>query len=67
MQLERIRTRDGIPDELAKKIIKAQMSRNDKIKKANNVIKNISSKKILKENILYYHKNILEKLNEKLL
>ncbi|MDG2253225.1 MAG: dephospho-CoA kinase [Methylophilaceae bacterium] len=67
LQLERIRTRDGIPDELAKKIIKAQMSRNDKIKKANNVIKNISSKKILKENILYYHKNILEKLNEKLL
>ena len=67
LQLERIRTRDGIPGELAKKIIKAQMSRNDKIKKANNVIKNISSKKILKENILYYHKNILEKLNEKLL
>ncbi len=53
--------------ELAKKIIEAQMSRKDKVRKASTVIENISSKKILKKNILYYHKNILRKLNEKLL
>tara|TARA_B100000768_G_C11280553_1_gene378322 strand:- start:1379 stop:1990 length:612 start_codon:yes stop_codon:yes gene_type:complete len=67
LQLTRISERDGITDELAKKIITVQMSRNDKIKKATTVIENIKSKKILKENILYYHNNILKKLNEKLI
>ena len=67
LQLTRISERDGITDELAKKIINVQMSRNDKIKEATTVIENIKSKKILKENILYYHNNILKKLNEKLI
>ncbi len=67
LQLDRILDRDRISYELAKKIIEAQMSRKDKVRKASTVIENISSKKILKKNILYYHKNILRKLNEKLL
>ena len=67
LQLTRISERDGITNELAKKIINVQMSRNDKIKKATTVIENIRSKKILKENILYYHNNLLKKLNEKLI
>lgn len=62
LQLARIRERDEITDEFAKKIINVQMSRNDKIKKATTVIENISSKKILKENILYYHNSIIRKL-----
>jgi dephospho-CoA kinase len=67
IQLERITCRDGITDELARKIIKAQMTRNEKIKKANVVIENQSSKNILGSNILYYHKSILKQLEENLI
>jgi dephospho-CoA kinase len=67
LQLKRIIKRDGITNELAKKIMGAQMTRNKKINEADTIIENNGSKNILKTNILYYHKNILEKLNEKLL
>ena len=66
LQLKRIIKRDGITNELAKKIMGAQMTRNKKINEADTIIENNGSKNILKTNILYYHKNILEKLNEKL-
>lgn len=67
LQLNRIINRDGITNELANKIIQAQMTRNKKINMANNVIENSGSKNTLQTNILYYHRNILKKLNEKLL
>jgi dephospho-CoA kinase len=67
LQLKRIIKRDGVTNELAKKIMGAQMTRNKKINEADTIIENNGSKNILKTNILYYHKNILEKLNEKLL
>ncbi|MDC0423154.1 dephospho-CoA kinase [Methylophilaceae bacterium] len=67
LQLKRIIKRDGITNELAKKIMGAQMTRNKKINEADTIIENNGSKNILKTNILYYHKDILEKLNEKLL
>ena len=67
LQLKRIIKRDGITIKLAKKIMGKQMGRNKKINEANTVIENNGSKNTLKTNILYYHRNILEKLNEKLL
>ena len=67
LQLKRIIKRDGITNELAKKIMGAQMTRNKKINEADTIIENNGSKNILKTNILYYHKDILEKLHEKLL
>jgi dephospho-CoA kinase len=67
LQIKRIIKRDGITNELAKKIMGAQMTRNKKIIRADSVIENGGNKKILRTNILYYHKNILKKLDEKIL
>jgi len=67
LQLKRIIERDKITNELAKKIIASQMARNNKKNKANTVIENGGSKNTLQTNILYYHNNILKKLDEKLL
>jgi dephospho-CoA kinase len=67
LQLKRITERDGMTNKLAKKIMGAQMTRNKKITKANKVIENGGSKDTLRTNILYYHENMLKKLNEKLL
>ena len=67
LQLKRIIERDEITNELAKKIIASQMARNNKKNKANTVIENGGSKNTLQTNILYYHNNILKKLDEKLL
>ena len=67
LQLKRITKRDGMTNELAKKIMGAQMTRHKKITKANKVIGNDGSKNTLRTNILYYHENMLKKLNKKLL
>jgi len=65
LQLKRIIERDRITNELAKKIMASQMARNKKIIKASTVIENDGSKDTLQTNILYYHRNILKKLDEK--
>ena len=65
LQLKRITERDGMTNKLAKKIMGSQMTRNKKITKANKVIENGGSKNTLRTNILYYHEDMLKKLNEK--
>jgi dephospho-CoA kinase len=67
LQLERLTFRDGISDELAREIIKAQMTRNEKIKKANVIIENQGSKNTLKNSIVYYHETKLRQLDETLI
>jgi|TARA_B110000971_G_scaffold181628_1_gene188445 dephospho-CoA kinase len=67
LQLKRIIERDGITSKLAKKIMGSQMTRDKKLNEANTTIENSGSENTLQTNIMYYHKNILKKLNEKLL
>ena len=56
-----------LESKLAKKIMGSQMTRDKKLNEANTTIENSGSENTLQTNIMYYHKNILKKLNEKLL
>lgn len=66
IQLKRVSLRDKIDKYLIKSIIKSQLSRNQKIKKADTIIHNNLSKSALKNEIYRYHKYLKFKINKEI-
>ena len=64
-QIKRVIARDKLDKKIIERIIKSQLSRDKKIKKADKIINNDLTIDILKNNIFRYHKNLKLKLNGK--
>ena len=62
-QLERVTNRDGADPKLTKLIIKSQVDRNLRIKKADKIILNEGSLENLSSNIQLFHKDIITKID----
>lgn len=58
IQIERIKLRDNLDEDLIKKIINSQMSREEKLSKAHIVIENNGTVELLKDKV----KNVIEKI-----
>ena len=65
IQFKRVNSRDKVDKNLIKSIIKSQLPRNQKIKKADTIIHNNLSKKSLKDEIYRYHNDLKLKINKK--
>ena len=65
IQIKRVISRDQLDKKIIERIIKSQLSRDKKIKKADKIINNDLTIDILKNNIFRYHKNLKLKLNGK--
>ena len=63
-QISRTSKRDSVSKDSVKKIISAQMSREDKLKIATIVIKNDDSLEQLETNVKKVHKNLLKKIHK---
>ena len=59
-QIERVINRDGVSEQLASRIIKNQMSRNEKVLLADKVILNDGNINYLKAQLESYYKNLLK-------
>ena len=67
IQFKRVSSRDKIDKYLIKSIIKSQLSRDQKIKKADTIIHNNLSKSSLKNEIYRYHEYLKFKINKEIL
>jgi len=65
IQFKRVNSRDKVDKNLIKSIIKSQLPRNQKIKKADTIIHNNLSKSHLKKEIYRYHNDLKLKINKK--
>jgi len=65
IQFKRVSSRDKVDKNLIKSIIKSQLPRNQKIKKADTIIHNNLSKSHLKKEIYRYHNDLKLKINKK--
>ena len=65
IQFKRVSSRDKVDKNLIKSIIKSQLPRNQKIKKADTIIHNNLSKSQLKKEIYRYHNDLKLKINKK--
>jgi len=64
IQFKRVSSRDKIDKDLIKSIIKSQLPRDQKIKKADTIIHNNLSKSSLKNEIYLYHNDLKLKINK---
>ncbi len=64
-QIKRVIARDKLDKKIIERIIKSQLSRDKKIKKADKIINNDLSIDILRDNIYEYHNNLKLKINGK--
>ena len=67
IQFNRVSSRDKIDKKLIKSIIKSQLPRADKIKRADKIINNNLSKASLKEEIYRYHHDLKLRINKKII
>ena len=67
IQFKRVSSRDKIDKYLIKSIMKSQLSRDQKIKKADTIIHNNLSKSSLKNEIYRYHEYLKFKINKEIL
>ena len=65
IQFERISSRDNLDESLIKVIINSQLSRAQKIDKADKVIKNNLNKQLLKQEVCKYHNELRLRINGK--
>lgn len=65
IQFERISSRDNLDESLIKVIINSQLSRAQKIDKADKVIKNSLNKQLLKQEVCKYHNELRLRINGK--
>ena len=65
IQFERISSRDNLDESLIKVIINSQLSRAQKIDKADKVINNNLNKNLLKQEVCKYHNELRRRINGK--
>ena len=65
IQFKRVSDRDNLDGSLIKSIINSQLSRDQKIKKADTIIENNHSKALFKEEIYRYHNNLKLRIGKK--
>ena len=65
IQFKRVSYRDKLDESLIKSIINSQLSRDQKIKKADKIIKNNHSKALLKDEIYQFHNELQLRIDRK--